>query len=152
MLKYAAVIVGLTLAVPAMAQEAKPSTERERRAAQILHQMLDPQIAASMAKKQSTGGFGGEMTRLSVENAYEQLWTRPGLGLRDRSLVTIAMLIAIGAERELRIHLEAGLRNGLTPQELEEVIYQSSAYVGFPRASNALAIASEVMAKRTARK
>lgn len=149
---------GLLLAAPAEARDAKPgtepttaaiqspSTEREKRAAEILRQMLDPAIAESMAAKKANDRFAGELTRLSVENVYEQIWTRPGLSLRDRSLVTISMLIALGNERELKIHVEAGLRNGLTAQEIAEVIYQASAYAGFPRASGALAVASEVLA------
>ena len=74
------------------------------------------------------------MSRLATENAYEQLWTRPGLSLRDRSMVTIAMLIGLGNEHELKVHIRSGLRNGVTPQEIEEMIYQATAYVGFPRA------------------
>lgn len=151
--------VGLALCPPVLAQNAKltarsaptaaepAGAERERRAAEILRQMLDPEIAESMAAKKANDRFAGELTRLSVENVYEQIWTRPGLGLRDRSLVTISMLIALGNERELKIHIEAGLRNGLTPQEIAEVIYQASAYAGFPRASGALAVASEVLAR-----
>jgi 4-carboxymuconolactone decarboxylase len=123
-------------------------TNREQRAAEILHQMLPPDVAAAMAAKKTTGRFGGEMTRLATENAYEQLWTRPGLSLRDRSMVTIAMLIAIGNERELKVHIRSGLRNGVTPQEIEEMIYQATAYVGFPRASDALAAASAVIAEQ----
>lgn len=138
----------LAFAVPAFAQAQPARTEREQRAAEILRQMLDPAIAESMAAKKPTDRFGGDLTRLAVENVYEQIWTRPGLGLRDRSLVTISMLIAQGNDRELKIHLEAGLRNGLTPQEIAEVIYQASAYVGFPRASGALAVANEVIARR----
>lgn len=149
--------MSLVFAAPALAQAAKPAaepvkTERERRAAEILRQMLDPAIANSMAAKQPSDRFGGDLTRLAVENVYEQIWTRPGLGLRDRSLVTISMLIALGNERELKVHLEAGLRNGLTAQEIAEVVYQASAYVGFPRASGALAVASEVIAAQAGRR
>lgn len=143
----------MALAAPAAAKEgenAAERTDREARAAEILRQMLAPEIANSMASKRSTGRFGGEMSRFAVENVYEQIWTRPGLSLRDRSLVTIPMLIALGTERELKVHVEAGLRNGLTPSEIEEVIYQASAYVGFPRASEALAIAGEVIAAQGA--
>lgn len=156
-------LAAVALAVPAAAEEKKPATpvaaqspksaevsraEREKRAAEILHQMLGPEIGSAMASKQPMGQFGGDMSRLATENAYEQLWTRPGLSLRDRSMVTIAMLIALGNEHELKIHLQSGLRNGLTPQELEEMIYQATAYVGFPRASDALAVASKVMAEQ----
>jgi 4-carboxymuconolactone decarboxylase len=150
---------GLAFAAPALAQNATPApraaptsaeptrAERERRAAEILRQMLDPAIADSMAAKAPNDRFAGELTRLSVENVYEQIWTRPGLSLRDRSLVTISMLIGLGNERELKVHIEAGLRNGLTPQEIAEVIYQTTAYAGFPRAAGVLAAANEVIAK-----
>lgn len=144
--------VGLALASPALA-DSKPAnleparTEREQRAAAILREMLDPVIADSMAAKKPNDRFAGELTRLSVENVYEQIWTRPGLSLRDRSLVTISMLIGLGNERELKVHIEAGLRNGLTPQEIAEVIYQTTAYAGFPRASGVYAVANEVIAK-----
>lgn len=148
---------GLALASPALAQarpaDSKPAnpeparTEREQRAAAILRQMLDPVIADSMAAKKPNDLFAGELTRLSVENVYEQIWTRRGLSLRDRSLVTISMLIGLGNERELKVHIEAGLRNGLTQQEIAEVIYQTTAYAGFPRASGVYAVAREVIAR-----
>lgn len=152
---------GIVLAVPAIAEETRPApsadqestaaaaprTDRERRAAEILRQMLPLEIADSMASKKPTSRFGGEMSRLAVENAYEQLWTRPGLSLKDRSMITISMLIASGNDRELKVHVESGLRNGVTPAELEEIIYHATAYVGFPRASGALAIATEVIAR-----
>ena len=121
--------------------------EKRRRAAEILRQMLAPDIARSMATAKPTGGFGGEMSRIAFENAYVQLWSRPGLTLKERSLITISILIALGNEKELAIHLASGLRNGLTLQELEEVIYHSTAYAGFPRASDALAIAKAVVAQ-----
>lgn len=146
----AVLLGGLALAGPAAAKDGEAApvrTEREQQAAAILRQMLDPVIAEAMAAKRPNDRFAGELTRLAVENVYEQIWTRPGLSLRDRSLVTISMLIAQGSEGELKIHLEAGLRNGLTPAEIAEVIYQSSAYAGFPRASAALAVASEVIAR-----
>jgi 4-carboxymuconolactone decarboxylase len=92
------------------------------------------------------------MSRLATENAYEQLWTRPGLSLRDRSMVTIAMLIGAGNEHELKVHIRSGLRNGVTPREIEEMIYQATAYVGFPRASDALAAAAEVVSEQTSAK
>jgi 4-carboxymuconolactone decarboxylase len=154
----------LLLAAPASAEDAKPAattqpsaaatatTDTRQRATEILKQMLPPEIATGMANAKPRSSFGGEMSRLAFENAYMQLWTRPGLSLRDRSLVTISMLIALGNEHELKIHLASGLRNGLTAKELEEVIYQATGYVGFPRASDALAIASEVVAKEQAGK
>ena len=161
----------LFLAIPAMADEGKleasaeqaqPSAgqqqepqvangattaDKYKRAGEILHQMLPANVATSMASGKPRNAFGGEMSRLAFENSYVQLWTRPGLSLKERSLVTISMLIALGNEKELAVHLASGLRNGLTPDQLEEVIYHSTAYAGFPRAADALAIATEVVAQ-----
>lgn len=166
--KLSALILGLVgcllLSMPASAEDGKPAasaqpsaaapatTDTRQRATEILKQMLPPDIATGMANAKPRSSFGGEMSRLAFENAYMQLWTRPGLSLRDRSLVTISMLIALGNEHELKVHLASGLRNGLTPKELEEVIYQATGYVGFPKASDALAIASEVVSKEQAGK
>jgi 4-carboxymuconolactone decarboxylase len=154
-------MLGLALSVPAAAESTprpvaaqaaarddSSRSAREKRAAEILHQMLPAEVADAMASKQPSNRFGGEMSRLATENAYEQLWTRPGLSLRDRSMITIAMLIGAGNEHELKVHIRSGLRNGVTPRELEEIIYQATAYVGFPRASDALATASEVVAEQ----
>jgi 4-carboxymuconolactone decarboxylase len=87
------------------------------------------------------------LSQLALGMVYEKLWTRPGLSLRDRSLVTIAMLIALGNERELRSHIAAGMRNGLTAKELEEVVYHATGYAGFPRASGAMTVVADAVAK-----
>lgn len=129
------------------AGESASLDHRRSRAKAILLQMLPDDVATSMGSGEPLPMFGGEMSRLAFENSYMQLWARPGISLKERSLVTISMLIAMGNEKELSIHIASGLRNGLTVRELEEVIYHATAYVGFPRASDALAIASKVVAQ-----
>lgn len=150
-MKRAALVLGLfgslAVSMPAMAQTVQSDAAKQQRAHEIARQMLPPDTADRMASRQNTGGFGGDLARLSFENVYMQLWTRPGLELKERSLITIAMLIAIGNEKELAGHFESGLRNGLTQQQLEEVIYQATAYVGFPRASSAMRVAGEAVAR-----
>ena len=121
------------------------SSDHER-AQQVIRQMLSPDKVASMEAAMVGDGFAAEFPRLAMENVYEPLWTRPGLGLRERSLVTIGILIALRAEAEMRSHFEAALRNGLTPGELEEVVYHATAYAGFPAAGCARAVAAEVVA------
>jgi 4-carboxymuconolactone decarboxylase len=120
------------------------------RALQVMRQMLSAEKVAHMENRSSGEGFGAEFPRLAMENVYEPLWTRPGLGLRERSLVTLGILIAQRAEAEMRSHFEGALRNGLTPEELEEVVYHATAYAGFPAAGCARAVAAEVVAKWTA--
>lgn len=150
--------VGLWGAMAAMAAEpaaddtpGQPDgvqADRRERAAEILQQMLPSDVATSMASTTAPDvPFAEELSRLAFENVFVQLWSRPELGLRERSLVTLGILIAQGSESELEYHIAAGLRNGLTPEEIEEVLYHSTAYAGFPRASQASAVATRVIAR-----
>lgn len=122
-------------------------SEKRKKAGEVMRQMLTPETVVVMESTAPSTRFGGEFPRLAYENAYLQLWTRPGLSLKERSLVTIGILIGIGNDKELATHFASGLRNGLTPKQLEEIVYQATAYAGFPAASRALAIASEVVAQ-----
>lgn len=76
------------------------------------------------------------------------VWSRPGLPVRDRSLITIAALTALHRPNELRIHLGRGLDNGLTRTEISEVIMHMAIYGGFPVAVEAMRIAREVFEER----
>ncbi len=122
-------------------------TDKRERAMEIIKQMLDPEVAALMGKAEGDAGFASEIGSLAMENVFENLWTRPGLGVRDRSLVTLGILIALRAEGELRFHFPAALRNGVTRDELAEVIYHASGYAGFPAAATARTVAVEVLPK-----
>jgi 4-carboxymuconolactone decarboxylase len=82
---------------------------------------------------------------LSLDNVFGSLWTRPGLGRRERSLVTLGALIAMRATDELRFHMPIALRNGVTVEEIEEVVYHLTGYAGFPAANAARAIGREVL-------
>jgi 4-carboxymuconolactone decarboxylase len=81
--------------------------------------------------------------RLSTDNVFANLWSRCGLSRRDRSLVTLGILIALRADDELRFHFPIAIRNGLTRRELEEVVYHASGYAGFPAAANAQDVAED---------
>lgn len=91
------------------------------------------------------GTFGGELLNLTVDNVFGRLWTRDGLSRRDRSLVTLGILIALRASDELKLHVQIARTNGLTDDEIAEVVYHASGYAGFPAASHACAIAREVL-------
>jgi 4-carboxymuconolactone decarboxylase len=90
-------------------------------------------------------GFASGLLEQTLDSVFGGVWTRPGLDWRSRSLVTLGILIALRAEGELRLHLPIALRNGLTREELEEVIYHAAAYAGFPAASTASRIGNEVL-------
>jgi len=82
--------------------------------------------------------------RYVAETAFGTIWSRPGLGLRDRSLVTVAQLAALGKTGELRGHLAGALSNGVTQEELVEVLMHTAVYAGVPAANEALGIAADV--------
>jgi len=82
--------------------------------------------------------------------AWGEVWTRPGIDCHDRSLITIAMLIALNRADELRMHLRAAFNNGVTEVELRELIFHSALYCGLPAANSAYHLAAEVLAERAA--
>jgi len=75
--------------------------------------------------------------------AWGKVWARPELDRRTRSSLTIALLTALGAENELPMHLQAGVRNGLTPEEIREIIIHAGLYAGIPKANAAMKLADE---------
>jgi 4-carboxymuconolactone decarboxylase len=101
-----------------------------------------------------TGGdpdpFMSEFYKLSVEHAWGGVWNRPGLELKQRSLVSVSVLAALGRTHELRIHLNGALNNGWTPEELREICLHLAPYAGYPASLDALKVLSEVVKERTA--
>jgi 4-carboxymuconolactone decarboxylase len=91
--------------------------------------------------------FAGELMEIGIENVFGRLWTRDGLSRRDRSLVTLGILIALRATDELKYHFPIAVQNGLTEDELAEVIYHASGYAGFPAAATAKNVAAEALGK-----
>jgi 4-carboxymuconolactone decarboxylase len=76
--------------------------------------------------------------------AWGEVWTRPGLDRRTRSAITLAALTALGREQELELHLRAARRNGLTEEEIGEVLLHTAVYAGVPAANAAFAVAQRV--------
>jgi 3-oxoadipate enol-lactonase/4-carboxymuconolactone decarboxylase len=81
--------------------------------------------------------------------AWGEIWARPGLSRRDRSIATLASLVTAGHETELRMHLRAALRNGLTQEELSEILLHTSLYAGLPAANSAFAVLRDVLTNST---
>jgi 3-oxoadipate enol-lactonase/4-carboxymuconolactone decarboxylase len=84
---------------------------------------------------------------LITRYAWGDIWSRPGLERRDRSIAVLTALIALGHHEELAMHLRAAIRNGLSEQEIIEVILQSAIYCGVPAANTAFRIAKDVFAE-----
>ncbi len=93
-------------------------------------------------------GFSGPFQQWLTENCWGALWTRKEMSRRDRSLVNVGMLCALNRGEELKLHLRGALNNGVTVEEIREVMLQVSVYCGFPAAVTGMRIASEVIAEQ----
>lgn len=94
------------------------------------------------------GGFSPKLAELTDRVLYDDVWERTELSKRDRSLITVAALIALHRPDQLRSHLGRALDNGLTKEELTETITHLAFYSGWPTAMTAVAIAKDVFASR----
>ena len=89
--------------------------------------------------------FNTPFQELITRYAWGEIWTRPGLPRKTRSLITIGMMVALNRPEELRLHLRAAANSGVTPKEIQEVLLQSAVYCGVPAANSAFHIAKEVL-------
>lgn len=89
--------------------------------------------------------FTADFQKLITTYAWGEIWTRPGLDRRMRSAITITALVALGHWDELRMHVIAARRNGLTNEEISEVLMQCAIYCGVPAANHAFAIARSAL-------
>ena len=119
--------------------------ERERHAAgmSIRRQVLgDAHVdRAEAAKVEFDVDFQDMITRY----AWGEIWARPGLDRHTRSLLTIALMIALNRDEELRMHLRAALNNGVTTAEIKEVLLHCAIYCGVPASNSAFRAAKEVL-------
>jgi len=88
-----------------------------------------------------------EFQDLLTRYAWGEIWTRPGLDRRSRSCITVAMLVALNRNEELALHVRAALTNGVTADELKEILLQTAVYCGVPAANTAFGVAAKVLAE-----
>ena len=119
-----------------------------RKGVELVREMLGPQFLAGLQAAAGSGAFAADCASIAIESAFGAVWARPGLARRDRSLVTLGMLIASGKTNELKNHVRAGLNNGLTVTELQEVLIQAIPYVGFPAVAEAIEATVFVLRER----
>ncbi len=91
--------------------------------------------------------FNGEFQELITRYAWGEIWTRPGLPRHTRSLLTIAMMVALNRADEFKLHVRAAFNNGVTRDEIKEVLMQAAIYCGVPAANTAFHLAEEVFAQ-----
>jgi 4-carboxymuconolactone decarboxylase len=99
------------------------------------------------AAVERTTEFTADFQDLITRYAWGEIWTRPGLDRRTRSCITLTALVALGRLEELEMHVRAALRNGLTADEIKEVLLHSAIYCGVPAANAAFAVAQRVLAE-----
>ena len=105
----------------------------------------DAHVDSAIAKRNA---FTEEFQNLITRYAWGEIWTRPALPRQTRSLITVAMLVALNREEELRLHLRAALRNGATQEEIRETLLQSAIYCGVPAANSAFRVAQEIFSEK----
>jgi 4-carboxymuconolactone decarboxylase len=118
-------------------------TDKHDRGMEVRREVLgDEHVDNAIAK---TTDFTRDFQDLITRNAWGEIWTRPGLDRRMRSAITMTALIALGHFEELAMHVRAARRNGLSDDEIKEVLLQSAVYCGVPAANRAFAIADRVL-------
>jgi 4-carboxymuconolactone decarboxylase len=94
-----------------------------------------------------TTPFTADFQSFITRYAWGEVWSRPGLSRAERSMITLTALAVLRQDEELAMHLRAALRNGLSPDQIKEVLLQVAVYAGVPAANRAFAIAARVLAE-----
>ena len=94
---------------------------------------------------EGTTAFTDDFQDLITRYAWGEIWARPGLDRRTRSCITLTALVALNRQEELAMHVRAALRNGLSADEIKEVLLQTAIYCGVPAANTAFAVAQRVL-------
>lgn len=120
--------------------------------------MSDPQFDKGLATRKQVMGedfvarafagmtdFSAPIQQHITRAAWGDVWQRPGLDLKTRSIITVALLTALGKQHELKGHVRGALNNGVTPEELQEILLHAAVYCGVPTAVEAFRTAAEVV-------
>ncbi len=119
--------------------------ERARQGTRVRRAVLgDEHVDRAVA---ATTSFTEPFQDLITRYAWGDIWSRPGLSRAERSMITLAMLAALQHENELAMHVRAALRNGLSPEQIQEVLLQVAVYAGVPAANRAFAVAQRVLSE-----
>ena len=124
-----------------------PDESAHERGMKVRREVLgDEHVDAAIER---TTDFTADFQDLITRYAWGEIWTRSGLDRRTRSCITLTALVALGKLEELEIHVRAALRNGLTEEEIKEVLLQSAIYCGVPAANSAFAVAERVLSEES---
>lgn len=114
--------------------------ERFLRGDRIRRAVLGDERIEAAAVRDSESDFTRPLTQWATENIWGEIWSRPGLTWRDRSLINLAMLAAMNRPHEIEMHLPGALKNGLSREEIQEALLQVTAYAGAPAGVDAFAV------------
>lgn len=123
-------------------------SRNHKKGVQLVREMLGEPFAAGIQAAASSGAFAADCANIALESAFGAVWSRPGLDRKSRSLVTLGILIGTGKPAELKNHVRAGLNNGLSVTELQEVLIQAIPYCGFPAVAEAIEATVAVLRER----
>jgi 4-carboxymuconolactone decarboxylase len=115
------------------------------RAAVVRREVLGDQHVER--SKSSRTEFNADFQDFLARYSWGEVWSRPGIDRKLRCCITVAMVVALNRPEELRLHVRAALRNGVTQEELSEILFHSAIYCGVPAAFGAFKIAQEVLAE-----
>jgi 4-carboxymuconolactone decarboxylase len=119
--------------------------ERARQGMTVRRAVLgDEHVDRALA---TTTSFTEPFQDFITRYAWGDVWSRPGLSRAERSMITLAMLAALQHENELALHVRAALRNGLSPEQIQEVLLQVAVYAGVPAANRAFTVAQRVLSE-----
>ncbi|HEL3748949.1 TPA: 4-carboxymuconolactone decarboxylase [Stenotrophomonas maltophilia] len=99
---------------------------------------------------QARNDFTTEFQDFITRTAWGTVWTREGLPRHTRSLLTIVMMVALGHDEEFKLHIRAARNNGVTPEQIKEVLLQAAIYCGVPAANHAFALAGPILEEQAA--
>lgn len=122
--------------------------ERREAGKKITREMMGDEAAGRLLASAGSGTFGSAVAGYAIDQAFGEIWTRPGLDRKARSLVSMAVMVALRQPNEFAIHMNMALNNGLTLEEIEEALIQTLPYVGYPAVATALAAAGKVIQER----
>ena len=129
----------------ALLQEIKMNNEAFEKGLKTRREVLGSEYVDNSIK--NAGEFNMPMQELVTEFAWNAIWNRPGLDRRSRSMINLAMLTALNRPHELKLHLKGAINNGLTKDEIREILMQTAIYCGVPAAIDSFRCAKEVFAE-----
>ncbi|MEZ5851519.1 MAG: carboxymuconolactone decarboxylase family protein [Hyphomicrobiaceae bacterium] len=120
--------------------------EQRQRGRQVLGEVIGQEYLAK--RDTTTNDFNRPLRQFSETYAFGDIWSRPGIPRKVRSMLCMAMLTALGKPEELKLHVNSAINNGCTVEEIQEVLYQTVAYCGIPATIEAFKVAEAILRER----